>query len=196
MAFSYDLASYPKRVMLLDESVVLLKPLTSEDRDGLAQFFERISEDDRFYLKEDVTATEVIEAWTHEIDLERVVPIIAVTEDGSVIADATLHRSRSKARRHIGELRIVVDPAYRNRGLGTRLIRELLDIAQDLGLEKATFELAERREEAAIEAAIRTGFELVATLPEWLRDPAGAPEDLTILQMRLTNMRPWWRFIY
>ncbi len=62
------------------------------------------------------------------------------------MADATLHRSRPPARRHMAELRIVVDSHYREEGLGRRLIRELVDVAVDLGLHKVSFELVAHRE--------------------------------------------------
>ncbi len=150
-----NLEAYPKQIMLLDGTVVSVRPLEPKDQTALLRFFQRVPEEDRFYLKENVTAPEVIYRWTHEIDFDRVLPLVAISQSGQIIADATLHRSRSPARRHMGELRIVVDPAYREQGLGTRLIRELLDVATDLGLERAIFELVAHREEAAIEAAIR-----------------------------------------
>ena len=36
---------------------------------------------------------------------------------------------------------MVVDPDYREAGLGRRLIRELLDTVGELGLHRVTFEL-------------------------------------------------------
>ena len=110
-----------------------------------------------------MTAPEVIQGWTGNIDLERVVPIVACVGK-NIVGDATLHRSRASARRHVGEVRIVVDPAYREVGLGRRLIRELLDIAADMGLTLATFELVDRREKPAIMAAESVGFREVGTL--------------------------------
>ena len=56
------------------------------------------------------------------------------------------HRRGAPARRHIGKLRIVVDSDDREKGLGRRLIRELVDIAVDLGLHKVSFELVAHRE--------------------------------------------------
>jgi len=187
-----NLEAYPKQIMLLDGTVVSVRPLEPKDQAALLHFFHRVPEEDRFYLKENVTAPEVIHRWTHEIDFERVLPLVAVNQSGEIIADATLHRSRSPARRHMGELRIVVDPAYREQGLGTRLIRELLDVATDLGLERAIFELVAHREEAAIEAAIRTGFSRVASLKGWVKDIYGNPQELVLLELLLTERRPWW----
>ena len=178
--------AYPKTVMLRDGTQVELRPLLAEDGGRLLDFFRRIPEEERYYLKENVTSPEVIQAWTSNIDLSRVIPIIAVVAD-RIIGDATLHRSRAIARCHIGELRIVVDPRYRELGLGRRLIRELLDIAAELELQKVTFQLVDHWERRAIAAAASVGFREVATLKEWVHDFWGDYRDLVIMELHLKD---------
>jgi L-amino acid N-acyltransferase YncA len=111
-----------------------------------------------------------------------------------IIADATLHRSRTPARRHIGELRVVVDPEYRELGLGRRLIRELLDISSELGLHQATFELVAQRETPAILAAESVGFQVAATLKGRIKDMWGIYQDLVLLELPLQDQQRWWHF--
>ena len=188
-----NIEAYPKTLMLRDGSKVEVRPLKSEDKIRLVRFFERIPEEDRHYLRENVVAPEAVKAWTEHIDFDRVIPIVALAE-GEIVADATLHRNRAPARHHMGEIRIVVDPAYREQGLGRRLIRELLDIAAELGLDKATFELVDRREMPAIMAARSVGFREVATLREWVRDVWGNYVDLVLLELPLKEREAWWRF--
>jgi L-amino acid N-acyltransferase YncA len=122
-----------------------------------------------------------------------VVPIVAVAGD-EIIADGTLHRSRTPARRHIGELRVVVDPEYRELGLGRRLIRELLDVAAELGLHQATFELVAQRETPAILAAESVGFQVAATLKGRIKDMWGNYQDLVLLELPLQDQQRWWHF--
>jgi RimJ/RimL family protein N-acetyltransferase len=182
------LTAYPKTVGLRDGTQVELRPLLAEDGGRLLDFFQRIPEHERYYLKENVTSPEVIQTWTRNIDLSRVIPIIAVLGD-KIIADATLHRSRAVARCHIGELRIVVDPQYRELGLGRRLIRELLDIAAELDLQKATFQLVDHWERRAIAAAASEGFREVAALKEWVHDFWGNYRDLVIMELPMKGYR-------
>jgi len=184
---------YPRTIMLRDGTRVIVRPLEEGDKVRLLRFFQQVPEEERYYLKENVTSPEVIHDWAANIDFDRVIPIVALIDD-QIVADATLHRSRSMARRHIGELRIVVDPSCRGAGLGTRLIRELLDIAAELGLHKAMFELVVNREEAAIEAAENVGFKQVAVLKERIKDYWGNLQDLVILEMPLKDHTTWWRF--
>ena len=164
-----DVAAYPKTLMLADQTQVLLRPVEEDDTRKLLEFFRKIPEEERYYLKENVISPDVVQGWTSGLDFGRVIPIVALSE-GHIVADATLHRSRAMARRHVGELRIVVEPDYRQVGLGRRLIRELLDIAASLGLCTVTFELVDHGEERAIAAAKSLGFQVCAMLQERIRD--------------------------
>lgn len=193
MAPLSHIETYPKAIRLRDSTTVDLRPLQAEDKARLLRFFERIPESERYYLKENVTSPEVILNWISNIDLDRVVPIVAVAGD-EIIADGTLHRSRTPARRHIGELRVVVDPEYRELGLGRRLIRELLDIAAEMGLHQATFELVAQRETPAILAAESVGFQVAATLKGRIKDMWGNYQDLVLLELPLQDQQRWWHF--
>lgn len=179
-----EIESYPKTIMLRDETQVVLRPLTAGDQAGLIDLFQRLPEEERAYLKEDVTSPLVVQSWITDIDFSRVIPIVALF-DGNIIADATLHRSRAMARSHIGEIRIVVDPAFREVGLGRRIIREILDVAVNLGLHKVFFELVSKHEDAAISAAMSVGFQQVGALKEHIRDIWGDYQDLVQLELPL-----------
>jgi len=188
-----NVETYPKTVLLKDGTPVTLRPLVEEDRSRLLSFFERIPEQERFYLKEDVTSPEVIHSWTTGLDISRVVPIVALAGD-DIVADGTLHRSRAMARCGVGELRIVVDPSFREVGLGRRLMRELLDVALDLGLNTATFELVAKHEDLAIAAARSLGFQVTVTLKDRIRDFYGDHRDLIVLELPLGDYERSFQF--
>jgi RimJ/RimL family protein N-acetyltransferase len=185
------MGTYPKEVRIGEEqTLVLVRPLAPDDATALGEFFRRIPEEDRYYLKEDVTAAEVIETWTSNINYDRVVPIVAVIGD-RIVADATLHRHRAGARRHVGEIRVVVDPEYRHRGLGTQMVRETIDIAYDNAMESAILELVVGREDEAIRVAERLGFTRWATLPNFVKDLAGNPHELAVMGLVLDRWLDW-----
>ena len=185
------LEAYPKTIMLRDRTEAVIRPLAEADKTALLNFFQRIPEEERYYLKENVTAPAVIQEWTSNIDYQRVFPIVALHGD-EIIADATLHLRRARARQHIGEIRVVVEPGYREVGLGGRLIRELLDVAAGLGLHKVVFELVADQEEPAILAAGSAGFREVAVLKEHVRDMWGNFQDLVLMELPLKERRFWW----
>ena len=81
----------------------------------------------------------------------------------------------------------MVDPSYRELGLGRRLIQELLDIAAMLRLDRVIFELVAQREKAAIAAAESVGFREVAVIKGWVRNILGEEQDLVIMEMPLKD---------
>ena len=188
---TYRLSAYPKEVMLRDGTRVLLRPMAREDADALLQFFLRVPAEDRSYLKEDVTSPKVIRRWAEELDYDRALPLLAWV-NGKVVADGTLHRTRSLARRHVGEVRVVVDSEYRSRGLGTSILHELAAFANDNGLERLLFQAVAESEATAIKAAEFVGFVRIGVLPGHGKDPDGHPRDIVLLEMPLGEWFEWW----
>ena len=188
---TYKLTAYPKDTNLRDATSVTLKPMTQDDTDALLQFFLKIPPAERHYLKEDVTSPKVIQRWARELDYDRALPILAWA-NGREVGDGTLHRTRTLARRHVGEIRVVVDPEYRNRGLGTTMMRELATIAYEIGLERLFFQVISGTEDAAIKAAEFIGFVKLAVLPGHGKDLSGFPRDIVIMEMPLSRWMDWW----
>ena len=178
------LRRFPCKAALYDGEQVTIRSLESSDKDELLSFFLRVPEEDRFYLNSDVAAPEVIAEFTDRIDLSQTIPLVAEAGD-RILADATLHRSRRAARRHVGEIRVVVDPEYRSRGLGVRLINELVQVGRDLELHSLVFELVSGHQQSAIQAAKGAGFDEVAVLRGRVLDIHGIAQDLVILELAL-----------
>lgn len=189
----YSLRTEPRRVTLRDGNDVLLRPMQAEDGNALLRFFRRMPSADLYYLKEDVSSPRVIERWAKELDYDRALPILAWAGN-EVVADGTLHRQRAGARRHLAEVRIVVDPKYRNLGLGTQILHELLTVAREASLERVFMELVADREENALRAAEWWGFKRAAVLTSYAKDPDGQAHDVVLLDMPLADWFSGWPF--
>lgn len=189
----YRLAAYPKNITLRDGTRVVIRPMTPQDGEALQRFFQRIPSDERHYLKDDVTSPQVIQRWARELDYDRALPLLAWVDD-AIVADGTLHRTRAGARRHVGELRILVMPEYRSLGLGSAMMQELANLANENGLERLMLQAVADREIAAIKAAEAIGFVQVAVLPGHGKDIDGRPRDMVILEMPLGSWFSWWEF--
>src|SRR5688572_13889987 len=126
------LDSYPVSITLASRKITL-RPLEREDGTALAAFFARMPADERIMLKDDVTNPVLIATWCLNIDFERVLPILAF--DGPrIVADATLHRDERGWSRHVARIRLTVDPDYRRMGLARAMVRELIVLAERLGV--------------------------------------------------------------
>ena len=182
----YPVPGYPTVHLTEDGVQMTIRPMLPTDEEALLDFFRRIPEEDRFYLKEDVTSPKVIKRWAESLDYSRALPLLAIMDD-KIVGDGTLHHRRAGARRHIGEVRIVVDPEYRNRGVGRGLLYKLIDIAGDKGLKKLMFEVVADVEEPARHTAQLLGFVPIATLPGQVRDTFDDAHDLVILERRIAD---------
>ncbi len=185
---AYPMAAHPTTFTTELGEEIELRLMMHEDKDGLLDFFRRIPADDRCSLKEDVISSTVISQWANNLDYQRVLPILAIKER-NVIADASLHFNRAGSRGHIGEIRIIVDPKYRRQGLGHRMLKMLIEIAEEEGLERLLFELVSDTEEAAKHIAWTLGFVTVAILPGIVKDIWGECHDLVTMQLRLNPVQ-------
>ena len=183
---AYPLGAYPRKVTLRDGTEVVLKPMVAEDRDALLKFFQLIPAADRYYLRDDVASPQVIDRWARELDYDRVLPLLAWVGT-RIVADGTLHRQRAGGRQHIGELRLVVDPEHRQRGVDTAIIHDLVSMVHGSLLERVFMEVVAEGEGQAVEALQWLGFRKLAVLPRYARNMDGRVHDVVIYDLSLDN---------
>jgi ribosomal protein S18 acetylase RimI-like enzyme len=151
-----------------------IRPIEAGDREALSGFFERIPESDRTFLKEDVGDPRVLADWVRP-DAGRT---IAIEDDVVLGALAVVPLVGWSS--HVGEVRLVVDPDQRGRGIGRRLARQAVLDAVDMGLGKLVVEVI--ADQAALIAMFRgLGFEPEALLTDHVRDRSGQTRDLIVL---------------
>lgn len=180
------ISGYPRTLLLEDGGAVEVRPLRGSDSAALLRFFQGVPPTDRWWLREDVGDPTVIDHWIEHMDYDRVLPLVALSGK-EIVADATLHRRGYGARAHIGEVRAVVAPALRGRGIAYALLGELVEIATAAGLERLEAEIAGGAQTGALEAVQLLGFEAVAVLPNHLRGPDGRRHDQIILVLALAD---------
>jgi len=164
---------------LKDGTRVTLRPLVKEDRDRLLDFFRRVEEKDLMFLRSNVRDPAVIEHWVQNIDYSRVFPLIAEV-DGRIVGDATLHMRKVGWKRHLGNVRVVVANEFQGRGLGTLLINEIVELANEFGLEKLVAEI-HLQSVAALNAFKKAGFVVKAVFEDLVQDMAGRRGDLVVM---------------
>ena len=175
---------YPKEIILNDGTEAVIRPLEADDRDSLTKFYLDIPENDRWYMKVDVTEPEVIQKWIQGIDNGKVFSILAVAKELTA-AHASLHLRGFGATRHVGRLRIMVLPEYRHKRLGTWMLLDLIQLAMDKGLRDIRSDFVVGVEDAAIEAAFKLDFFKKAILEDYVKGPDGKRYDLMIMSKRL-----------
>ena len=176
------LKTYRNLITLKDGARVLLRPLVPEDRKMLIDLFAAASPDDTRYLRDPITDAEHVGAWVDELDYSRVVPLVAMAQD-RLVGDATLHFLRGP-QRHMGELRIFLSKDFRRRGLGTHMLRTLIDLARKAGLHMLRAEVVAEQVKV-IKAFQGLGFHPGCTFEDTFMFPDGGTSDIVVLFLRL-----------
>jgi L-amino acid N-acyltransferase YncA len=170
---------FPRTVTLKDGTPATLRPMVKEDAGKLFEFFKHVPPEDRTFFKEDVSRRDVIDAWARTVDYEKILPLLAEV-DGRIVGDATLHRRSFGWMSHVGRLRVATSEDYRHRGLGTRLVQALIEVAREADLEKVDVGLM-ADQALAIRAFEKLGFVKTARFPEHVKDMMGRRHDFVVL---------------
>jgi ribosomal protein S18 acetylase RimI-like enzyme len=151
-----------------------IRPIEAGDAPALSHFFERIPESDRTFFKEDVSEPRVLEDWAAP-GTGRTIAV----DEGVVVGALAVVRLVGWSS-HVGEVRVVVDPDHRGRGIGRLLARQAVLEAVDMGLGKLVVEVI--ADQGPLIAMFRSlGFEPEALLTDHVRDRSGQMRDLIVL---------------
>ena len=172
---------YPQNITLKDGTDLVLRAMNKQDERAIMSFFEDLKDEDRLYMRNDVSSYRVVREWFSSLNYNRVFPLLAV-QDRRIVANATLHRKPFGWMRHVGEIRIVVTPEFRQRGLARTMFTELIETAAEAGLVKLTAEMAVSQT-AAIEVFRKVGFKEEAVLKNYIQDARDDVHDLLIMTL-------------
>jgi len=176
--------SYPKDLILKDGAEALLRPLKEEDMDPLKRFYSGLTLSDRWFMTEDTSDPGVVRRWMEDIRDGRAFSIVALVDE-RIVAHATLSLGTSGGLKHLGSLRIMVDPKFRRIRLGTWMLLDLIRRAMDLGLERLRSDFVVGIEDSAIEAAYKLDFTKEFVLKDYVRDQQGNYHDYQIMVKHL-----------
>lgn len=168
-------------------TVVELGP---ERCDALLRFFGDLPAGDLTFIKEEVTDPETVRSWaTGESAGGRWVAVDTGGEGGDGTDEVTGYvavRPLPGWSDHVGEIRLVVAPSSRGRGLGRELARQALVGAVASGLSKLVVEVvAEQGPALALFGDL--GFTGEALLKDHIRDRSGELRDLMVLAHHVSD---------
>jgi ribosomal protein S18 acetylase RimI-like enzyme len=151
------------------------------DVEAALAFFGRVPEGERTFFRERVLDGATVAAWFAGDPGRRGLAVDA----GEVIGYVAVVPLPGWSG-HVGEVRLVVDPERRRRGVGRALARWALVEALAAGLSKLTVEVvADQAGAVAMFQAL--GFRAEGLLRDHVRDDAGTLRDLVLLAHPVTE---------
>ncbi|MFH1435525.1 MAG: GNAT family protein [Pseudomonadota bacterium] len=174
----------------VDDIEVTLRFFTDKDSEDLLSFYRDLPEEDRMFLKQDVTNRKIFEMFISSIRMGLVTTIIAIHE-GRIIGEACLHIHRHGWTRHVGELRLILKRGYTGKGLTRVMLREMVDVANAKGLDKIVFRILESQKDSR-KALEEVGFQMEAVLKHHATDLNGSKHDMIIMSNYVAEL---WRMM-
>jgi len=177
-----QILTYRNIATLKDGVLVQIRPMTAADKQCLMELFSPISDGDARYLRDDVRNMAVIKRWCANLDYKRVLPLVAVVNE-RVVGQASLHFGQGPER-HVAAVRIFLAKDYRRRGLGTKMIQTLIELARKQDMHILVAEIVADQSKV-IKAFQNIGFKLYCTFDDYFMLPDGDTRDVATLMLHL-----------
>ena len=177
-----QIKTFREMITLKDGALVLLRPMVGEDRPYLDQLYLSASDDDVRYLRSNVKDPSTLQNWCDNLNYNVTLPMLALVKDHAV-GNVTLHFNKGP-KRHTGEVRIFLAKDFRKRGLGTKMVRVLVDFARRQGLSLLVAEVTSDQPKV-IHAFEQIGFKTRCTLEDYFMFPDGDCADVVLMTMEL-----------
>jgi len=176
---------YPWTTTLKDKQITL-RLMRPADGDAMLAFARSLPPKDLLFLSVDITQPEVVEGWARNLESGRTRTVLA--EAGGALAGfGALIRSELAWARHLGDIQLLLSPAYRGIGLGNALANEVFALAQEIGLQKVIARMASEQR-GALAVFERLGFKAEALLADYVMDRQGRTHDLVVMSYDVTGL--------
>ncbi|WP_424579075.1 N-acetyltransferase family protein [Bradyrhizobium sp. USDA 241] len=110
------------------------------------------------------------------------------SSEGRVVGCGTLVRDPHSWSPHVGEIRMVVSPDVRGKGVGKALSQETFALALGAGLEKLSVQMTVDQQ-SAIALFESLGFKAEALLRDHVRDVHGKTHDIVVLGHNIAQVQ-------
>ena len=175
-----------KTERMKDGTEVTIRRLVANDIDRLMDFYGSLPEEDRKYLKFDVTDRKIVAKRLRRIETGDDIRIVAV-HGGVIVASGALELSGESWSKHQGEIRVIIARPFQHRGLGTIVIRELYFIAVQNQITTIVARMM-RPQAGALKIFRRLGFREESLLPDFVKDLGGESQDLIVMRCEVKDL--------
>lgn len=160
---------------------ITIRPPGLADEAAMARFAAAVPPHDLLFLARDIRQPKVLGAWLKGEADGSLASLIAL-DGGVVVATVAALSDRLSWSPHVWDLRLLVAPDFRGKGLGRHLLDAAITTAVAAGATKLTARMTPDQA-SAITLFEECGFRAEALLRGQLRDAEGRLHDLAVLAM-------------
>jgi N-acetylglutamate synthase-like GNAT family acetyltransferase len=170
--------SYPRQVTT-EVGEIEIRLMKRSDEPAVLDFARKLPTHDLLFLPRNISEPKVLSAWINEIERGAIKSLLAITNN-KVVGCGTLVRDPHSWSPHVGEIRMVVSPDVRGRGVGRALLQETFIIALDAGLEKLSVQMTVDQK-SAIALFESLGFKAEGLFRDHVQAVDGKKHDIVVL---------------
>jgi GNAT superfamily N-acetyltransferase len=183
---SLDMRTYPLHVAT-EAGDIEFRMMGPADEALVLEFARKLPAHDLLFLPRNIGEPKVLAAWIKEIERGSITSLLAV-KSGGVVGCGTIVRDPLSWSPHVGEIRNVILPEVRGKGVGRALSQETFALALSVGLEKLLVQMTVDQT-GAIAIFEGLGFKAEALLHDHVRDSAGKKHDIVVLAHNVAQFR-------
>ena len=166
---------------MTEKTEITVRAPTRADAPALARFAAAMPPHDLLFLARDIREPKVLEAWLTAQERSEIASLVALT-GGEVVATIAALSDRFSWSPHVWDVRLLVAPDWRGKGLGRRLLNQIVTDAIAAGAGKLTARMTPDQT-GAITLFEECGFRAEALLLGHVRAADGSLHDLAVLSL-------------
>jgi ribosomal protein S18 acetylase RimI-like enzyme len=177
------LERYPLGATLDGGLPCVMRPLQAADERAFIGFLNVVPEIERLFIKPKLGSADFRKEWCRDLDYDTALTLMASAHD-HFVGMVTLQQRHGGWKRDIGRIHCLTHPEYRDVGVSGMLVREVIEIAQHVGLTRLEAEFNGERA-ASIHCFESAGFREMLRVKNYLKDMKGGMHDWVLLGMKI-----------
>lgn len=180
--------TYETRTDIFGDDEITRRLMTDTDEAAVLKFTQSLPPHDLLFVRRDVSSPRVVSAWVNGMEQGENVTVVAINNAGEIVGTAALFRDSLSWSAHVGEVRVLINPALRGIGFGRALIEDCFKLALQQGLARINAQMTVDQK-AAITIFEELGFRGCALLKDYAQDRDGTLHDIVILSCDVDQMQ-------
>ena len=160
---------------------VAIQSMADSDEIAVQAFVGKVPVHDLLFLDRDIREPKVLAAWRRAIEQGAVHSLVAIA-DGEIVATTAVIRDPLSWSAHVADVRLLVLPESRGKGVGRALLEASIEHAITQGATKLTARMTPDQR-GAITLFEESGFRGEALLRDQVRDTNGDLHDIAVLSL-------------
>ncbi len=183
---------YPLEFTLKDNTRLVCRPAEIDDFRKLEKFFFSVPAIDWQIFKDDAVREEKMEHWLIDTLKKKLVQLVVLKQD-TIIGFGTLQTDDSYWQ-NTAEIKIIVAPKHRRKGIGARLFDLLLSEGLENGMQKLVIRYASDNK-GIMRLLENYGFDSEITLSYFLKDKENKMQkDLVVSSLDIQDWKRRFEF--